>query len=186
MAGAPIGNQNAVGHGAPQGNENAKRGKMFKESLRRALAKASDDGSSIGGLDKVASTLVRSALAGEQWAVQDVSIEKAMATQRRYLKIGDSNIPMSTGLLNGDGYQASHFLNGGITGQAFGIMDPTLALGETLSISDYDLLVFDAIGWDIVAVPEPTTGTTALAGLACGGLWMWQRRNRLPQFSKAA
>lgn len=71
--GAPVGNQNAVGHGAPVGNDNNRRGKLFKESLRRALAKVSEDGSSIGGLDKVASTLVRAALAGEQWAVQEIA-----------------------------------------------------------------------------------------------------------------
>lgn len=99
---------------------------------------------------------IRYSAQSEQWAVHDVSIESSYATQRRYIKIGDTNIPMSTGLVNGDGYQASHFLNDVTAGGVLGLMDPNIALGETLNISDYDLLVFDAIGWNL-AVPEPST-----------------------------
>ena len=109
---------------------------------------------------------IRYSVQSETWAVQDVSIERSLATHRRYLRIGDTNIPMSTGLRNGDGYQASHFLNADAGEQPFGIMDPTIAVGETLGISDNDLLVFDAIGWDIVAVPEPASLALAVVGIS--------------------
>jgi hypothetical protein len=105
---------------------------------------------------------IRYSFQSETWAVQDVSIERSLATQRRYLKIGDSNIPMSTGLRNGDGYQASHFLEG----YGLGLMDPTIAFGETLSITANDLLVLDAVGWNIVAVPEPASIALAVIGIA--------------------
>jgi len=98
----------------------------------------------------------------EQLAVHDISIEASLATQGRYLHIEDTNIPMSTGVKYGNGYQGSHYLDG----YGLGLMDPTVALGETLSISSNDLLVLDAIGWETVAVPEPSTRALLSVGLA--------------------
>lgn len=34
-------------------------------------------------------------------------------------------------------------------------MDPTAAAGELLSIKPNDVMMFDTIGWDLAAVPEP-------------------------------
>jgi hypothetical protein len=45
-------------------------------------------------------------------------------------------------------------------------MDPTIAFGETLSITANDLLVLDAVGWNIVAVPEPASIALAVIGIA--------------------
>lgn len=115
---------------------------------------------------------IRYSAQSEAWAVQDVSIERSLATQRRYLKIGDTNIPMSTGLRNGDGYQASHFLEG----YGLGLMDPTIASGETLAIAANDLLVLDAIGWNIIAVPEPASSALAVIGITLVGIARWRNK----------
>lgn len=64
----------------------------------------------------------------------------------------------ATGLNFGDGRQASHWKDN----LGLGIMDPTAATGELLSISSNDLRLFDVIGWD--AVPEPTTVCLWLGG----------------------
>lgn len=53
--------------GAPIGNQNAAKGKMFEGALKRALAR--NDGS----LNRIADKLVQEAEAGEQWAVQMVA-----------------------------------------------------------------------------------------------------------------
>lgn len=53
--------------GAPVGNQNAAKGKMFEGALKRALAR--NDGS----LNKIADELVAKACTGEQWAVQMVA-----------------------------------------------------------------------------------------------------------------
>ena len=53
--------------GAPVGNQNAAKGKMFEGALKRALAR--NDGS----LNKIADELVSKAITGEQWAVQMVA-----------------------------------------------------------------------------------------------------------------
>ncbi|VXC39061.1 NF038122 family metalloprotease [Massilia sp. 9I] len=69
----------------------------------------------------------------------------------------------SNGRTNGDGQQASHWKDN----RGIGILDPTAARGELLAISQMDLMMFDAIGWD---VPEPASialfslGAAALAG----------------------
>jgi hypothetical protein len=95
--------------------------------------------------------------------VNDVdSIEHSLVMQRRYLKIVDSNIPMSTGLRNGDGYQTPHFLEG----YGLGLMDPAIVSGETLAITANDLLVLDAVGWNIIAVPEPASIAVTRIGSA--------------------
>lgn len=57
--------------GAPQGNHNAAKGKLYNDALRRALARA---GKTVdGGLNKVCDQLVTAALAGEQWAIKEVA-----------------------------------------------------------------------------------------------------------------
>ena len=81
--------------------------------------------------------------------------------------------PLSTGLLNGDGWQASHWL--GSTN--VGIMNPTLAAGVTEPVTYADLRALDLIGWDLQQVPEPSTyaATGAMLVLVAG---QWYRRNR--------
>ena len=58
----------------------------------------------------------------------------------------DDDILLETGLFNGTGQQASHFLEGPPT---LGILDPSAAPGELLLISENDILVFDVIGYDL-------------------------------------
>jgi hypothetical protein len=80
----------------------------------------------------------------------------------------------SNGVSLGDGSQASHWKDN----LGIGIMDPTGAPGELLSISQNDINALDVIGWNIVAVPEPTT--YALCSVAFGaGLFTWYRKRKL-------
>lgn len=57
----------------------------------------------------------------------------------------DASLLMSTGLYNGDSRQASHWKDN----LALGIMDPTAAPAELLTIGENDLIALDLIGWDI-------------------------------------
>ncbi|MDB4500517.1 NF038122 family metalloprotease [bacterium] len=62
----------------------------------------------------------------------------------------------STGKTQGDGQQASHWKDS----QGYGLFDPTLAAGETGTLSALDTLALDIIGWDLASsttVPEPST-----------------------------
>ncbi|QNN21292.1 PEP-CTERM sorting domain-containing protein [Planctomycetales bacterium ZRK34] len=68
----------------------------------------------------------------------------------------------STGAFNGNGRQASHWLDN----QGLGIMDPTAATGELLNVTTLDLQGFDVIGWDLAATAIPTpAGLTGGLGL---------------------
>ncbi len=71
---------------------------------------------------------------------------------------------MSTGLERGDGRQASHWKDGGLTGILIGGMDPTIDYGQIFTPSIADLRALDLIGYDISPVPEP--------GLAWGAVLM--------------
>jgi hypothetical protein len=75
----------------------------------------------------------------------------------------------STGRTFGDGQQASHWKDN----MHFGILDPTAARGEIMTITDLDLQLYDAIGWN--TVPEP--GTIALFMLGLAGLVGMRRRS---------
>jgi hypothetical protein len=83
---------------------------------------------------------------------------------------GTTNLgSFSTGKLNGDGEQASHWKDD----LGLGIMDPTAnPSGQINTPSALDLIVFDAIGWDLV--PEPSSALLC----ALGGLLAVMRRRR--------
>ena len=83
---------------------------------------------------------------------------------------GDAESLMSTGAFTGDGRQASHFKDN----LSIGIMDPTLAPGELVQISANDLRVFDLIGYEIAAIPEPSS----VLALLCGTGFVAIRRRR--------
>ncbi len=80
----------------------------------------------------------------------------------------------ANGITYGDGRQASHWRDN----LGIGLMDPTAAYGELLTISATDLRAFDVLGYTI-GVPEPGLSTTLVtcSGL---GLFLWVRsRNRI-------
>lgn len=75
----------------------------------------------------------------------------------------------STGVLHGDGRQASHWKDG----LGIGIMDPTFAPGELGVISTLDLRALDAIGFNLTAsVPEPSVVFFSAVAAA----WVFGRR----------
>jgi hypothetical protein len=78
--------------------------------------------------------------------------------------------PFSTGMQNGDGRQAGHWKDN----LGLGIMDPTLAFGELAVVTANDLLAFDVIGWDLQAVPEPSS--LLLCSSAVAGWYVRRRR----------
>jgi hypothetical protein len=84
---------------------------------------------------------------------------------------------MSTGRIQGDGRQASHWRDNGITGTLIGVMDPTLGPGQIFPIAASDIRALDVVGWDhvaAVAVPEPSA--IRLFGFALGAFAMMGRR----------
>jgi hypothetical protein len=78
----------------------------------------------------------------------------------------------STGQRNGDGRQASHWKDN----LGLGILDPTFAPGELGIVSALDVRAFDAIGYDVVIVPEPAAAAIILPALAA--LVLVARSNR--------
>jgi hypothetical protein len=81
----------------------------------------------------------------------------------------------STGRVNGDGQQASHWKDNQLTGTQLGIMDPTAqSAGNANTVTSLDLLAFDTIGWDLAPIPEPST----LTFVALGALGLVNRRRR--------
>ena len=84
---------------------------------------------------------------------------------------GDGSALLSTGAYAGDGKQSSHWKDD----LSIGIMDPTVAAGELLAISENDLILMDLIGWDVDwqlikqnfdQVPEPATAVIFALGAA--------------------
>ncbi len=73
----------------------------------------------------------------------------------------DDELALSTGFFNGDGRQASHFKDNELTGILIGNLDPSLAMGAIVSVSDADLRVLDLIGYDLDTVVLVTPALAA-------------------------
>ena len=147
------------------------------------LYTGSFDLDNIGG---IASTLDLFRYSDESAAIETTNIFGGITGTKDFRPGGDTyfsidggvtNIaPMSTGQVNGDGDQASHWKDH----LDIGAMDPTLANGEFIDVTGFDILAFDVIGWDIASdvftqVPTPTSIT--LFGFAAAA--MFSRRRKL-------
>jgi hypothetical protein len=78
---------------------------------------------------------------------------------------------MSTGLLTGDGRQASHWKDDSF-GPWIGLMDPSLAPGMIFDVAASDVRVLDLIGYDLV--PLPASVWLLGTGLLVLGLLGWR------------
>lgn len=100
------------------------------------------------------------------------------ADQRsKYFSLDGSTVgpEFSTGAYFGDGRQASHWKDD----LFIGLMDPTAGMGETLQISGNDVLAMDAIGWDVMPIPEPSGWAMLGAGLLLFAVRQRGRTNKL-------
>jgi hypothetical protein len=80
---------------------------------------------------------------------------------------GDTMVSWSTGRpdgTGGDGKQASHWKDDGLTGKYIGAMDPTIGYGEHHLITDNDIAVLDAIGYRAIGVAQPGTLVPLISG----------------------
>lgn len=117
---------------------------------------------------------------------------------------GDSRF--STGTLNGDGRQASHFKDSAAGVPQIGVLDPTSARGQMQEVTALDLAAFDVIGWNLggfnvlqnagyrqttaniyrdfagqvtPVVPEPTTWMMMILGFGAIGFGMRRRNTKV-------
>lgn len=90
---------------------------------------------------------------------------------------------LSTGRLNGDLRQASHWKDDALTNNLIGLMDPTATgFGGSRpfqAITLADLIAFDVMGYDLAAVPEPATWAMMIMGF--GFIGAATRRGRRVQ-----
>jgi hypothetical protein len=59
------------GSGAPMGNQNARKAKIWQQAIKRALARMADS-TVDAGLDRLADKLVSAAVEGDQWAITEI------------------------------------------------------------------------------------------------------------------
>ncbi|MBA2921226.1 PEPxxWA-CTERM sorting domain-containing protein [Sphingomonas sp. MAH-20] len=93
---------------------------------------------------------------------------------------------LSTGSVNGDLRQASHWKDDTLTGLTLGIMDPTRSgfMGgvTNLNLTPLDRIAFDVMGYDTY-VPEPATWAMMIAGFGLVGAALRRRQRAQVSFA---
>lgn len=80
--------------GAPVGNNNATKGREFREALKRALAHRHETASN--GLMEIAAKLVQAAEEGEGWAIKEIADRIDGKPAQSMMLGGDSENPLIT------------------------------------------------------------------------------------------
>lgn len=80
---------------------------------------------------------------------------------------GFDQFALSEGAFFGDGRQAAHWKDDALTGEFLGVMDPTISFGETFEITQADLRYFEALGYQLVLIPEPGGLALSLLAVLC-------------------
>ncbi len=80
--------------GAPQGNSNAAKAKVFNAAMMRAF-KARSKTEALEALDAVALQLVDQGLAGEQWAICEIANRLDGKPAQQIVHSGDSESPLT-------------------------------------------------------------------------------------------
>lgn len=111
-----------------------------------------------------------SAGADIDWTADDRS--KFLSIDGGVTKVLDGDSHWSTGVVYGDGEQASHWVDD----LNLGIMDPTTTVGALNAISSTDILAFDVIGYDRFLNPVPEPGTLAFGLIALSMVTLRRRR----------
>jgi hypothetical protein len=107
--------------------------------------------------------------------VRPEAINGSLTTAQRVLTVGgeqsffggDSARSLSTGRPDGsggDGRQSAHWKDDNLSGRYIGIMDPTIGLGDHYYITDNDIAVLKAIGYQARSVSEPPTLIPLVSG----------------------
>ena len=76
--------------GAPVGNQNGKKAKLWEQAVKRALARMSNE-TVDKGLDALADKLVSAAAAGEQWAL--IEVGNRLDGKPAQVIAGDDDLP---------------------------------------------------------------------------------------------
>lgn len=85
--------------GAPVGNQNARKAKLWTDAVKRAISRRAN-GDLSGGLDTLADKLVIAAESGEQWAMLELG--NRLDGKPAQAIVGDDDHPpvQVTGILN--------------------------------------------------------------------------------------
>ncbi len=91
--------------------------------------------------------LVPGAIANQQVFYDGGTFDPTGITGYTGLAAGD--IPMSTGVAEGDGHQPAHWKDQAYTGRYIGLMEPTSYGGELAAWTEADTRALSLVGWDI-------------------------------------
>jgi hypothetical protein len=91
-------------------------------------------------------------------------------------------LQFSTGANGGDGFGAGHWKDDALTGTYIGIMDPSVTTGTTEQITSNDVRALQMIGWEVTAVPEPSTlALVVMAAATAAGFQGCRERRDFPR-----
>lgn len=80
--------------GAPVGNQNGAKGRLWLDAIRRALARKAE-GDLSSGIDKLAEKLVAAAESGDQWALLEIGNRLDGKPAQSLTVAGDAENPLA-------------------------------------------------------------------------------------------
>ncbi len=79
---------------APEGNNNALKGKPWRDAINRALARRAEDHTVEGGLNNLADKFLTACEDGDQWALKELGDRVEGKSAQSITHAGDENHPL--------------------------------------------------------------------------------------------